>query len=133
MAFERYVGVDYSGAEPPVASLKGLRVYVADRHAPPVEVQPPASAKRYWTRRGIAEWLAQALSEETPTVVDIEHGFSFPHRYFTETVCRSIGGTFWRTFNVIGRQMMTIPTSIVFAREPAAMQPCAPVMQRGGA
>jgi hypothetical protein len=27
--FERYVGVDYSGAQTPTASLKGLRVYAA--------------------------------------------------------------------------------------------------------
>lgn len=27
--FTRYVGIDYSGAETPTASLKGLRVYLA--------------------------------------------------------------------------------------------------------
>ena len=32
-AFLRYVGIDYSGAETPNASLKGLRVYAADREA----------------------------------------------------------------------------------------------------
>lgn len=84
MAFERYVGVDYSGAKTPVASLTGLRVYVADGDTPPVEVHPPASAKKYWTRRGIAEWLAEILAEKTTTLVGIDHGFSFPVRYFTE-------------------------------------------------
>jgi hypothetical protein len=29
--FERYIGIDYSGAETPESSLKGLRVYAADR------------------------------------------------------------------------------------------------------
>jgi hypothetical protein len=29
--FTRYIGIDYSGAETPTASLKGLRVYVAVR------------------------------------------------------------------------------------------------------
>ena len=80
-AFERYIGIDYSGAETPVASLKGLRVYMADRDTPPVEVQPPAGSKKYWTRRGIAEWLAEVLSEDTPTIVGIDHGFSFPLRF----------------------------------------------------
>ena len=81
-AFERYVGIDYSGAETPTASLKRLRVYVATRRSPPVEVQPPASLRKYWTRRGVAGWLVERLSEELPTIVGIDHGFSFPLRYF---------------------------------------------------
>ena len=83
-SFERYIGIDYSGAETPIASLKGLRVYMSDRDTQPVEVQPPTGAKRYWTRRGIAEWLAKVLSEDMPTLVGIDHGFSFPLRYFAE-------------------------------------------------
>lgn len=81
-AFERYVGIDYSGAETPTASLKRLRVYVATRRSPPVEVQPPASPRKYWTRRGVAGWLVERLSEELPPIVGIDHGFSFPLRYF---------------------------------------------------
>lgn len=81
-AFERYVGIDYSGAETPTASLKRLRVYGATRRSPPVEVQPPASPRKYWTRRGVAGWLVERLSEELPTIVGIDHGFSFPLRYF---------------------------------------------------
>jgi hypothetical protein len=80
--FARYIGIDYSGAETPTASLKGLRVYTADRASPPVEVMPPPSARKYWTRRGIAEWLAARLVEEMPTLVGMDHGFSFPLRYF---------------------------------------------------
>jgi hypothetical protein len=81
-AFARYVGIDYSGAETPTSSLKGLRVYLADRAKPPEEVPPPPSARKYWTRRGIAEWLAERLAEDPPTLVGIDHGFSFPLRYF---------------------------------------------------
>ena len=44
-AFDRYIGIDYSGAETPAASLKGLRVYMADRTTPPVEVLPPPSPR----------------------------------------------------------------------------------------
>jgi hypothetical protein len=55
----RYIGIDYSGAETRSASLKGLRVYLADGDAPPVEVLPPLSPRKYWTRRGIAEWLVE--------------------------------------------------------------------------
>ena len=81
-AFGRYIGIDYSGAQTPTASLKGLRVYVAADDAAPVEVLPPPSLRKYWTRRGIAEWLVERLSEEAPTLVGIDHGFSFPLRYF---------------------------------------------------
>jgi hypothetical protein len=35
--FARYIGIDYSGAETPNASLKSLRVYLAEKDLPPVE------------------------------------------------------------------------------------------------
>jgi hypothetical protein len=81
-AFARYIGVDYSGAETPIASLKGLRVYGAEGDAPPVEIHPPPSARKYWTRRGLAEWLVERLVEDVPALVGIDHGFSFPLLYF---------------------------------------------------
>lgn len=79
--FARYIGIDYSGAETPSANLKGLRVYMADSETPPVEVLGPSS-RRYWSRRGVAEWLLDRLGENTPTLVGIDHGFSFPLGYF---------------------------------------------------
>lgn len=81
-AFQRTIGIDYSGAETPTASLKGLRVYLAEGEALPQEVLPPPSTRKYWTRRGIAEWLAERRAEDVPTLVGIDHGFSFPLRYF---------------------------------------------------
>ena len=48
----------------------------------PVEVPPPSSPRKYWTRKGIAEWLVERLAEDVPTLVGIDHGFSFPLRYF---------------------------------------------------
>lgn len=81
-AFHRYIGIDYSGAETPDSSLKGLRVYEADRETLPQEVAPPPSPRKYWTRRELAQWLEVRLSEEVPTIVGIDHGFSFPLRYF---------------------------------------------------
>jgi len=82
--YERYIGIDYSGAKTPTSSLNGLRVFLADRARGPVEVQPPISPRKYWTRRGVAEWLAQCLSEERRALVGIDHGFSFPMQYFQE-------------------------------------------------
>jgi hypothetical protein len=81
-AFDRYIGIDYSGAETPLSSLKGLRVYLADQESSPQEVQPPPSPRKYWTRRGLAEWLVERLSEDQSTLVGIDHSFSFPLRYF---------------------------------------------------
>jgi hypothetical protein len=42
--FGRTIGIDYSGAETPTASLKGLRVYLAEGEGHPVEVPPPQAA-----------------------------------------------------------------------------------------
>jgi hypothetical protein len=82
--FERYVGIDYSGAATAEASLAGLRIYEATQEGAPQEVMPPASPRKYWTRRGLAEWLCQRLSEDTSTIVGIDHAFSFPLAYFEE-------------------------------------------------
>jgi hypothetical protein len=81
-AFARTIGIDYSGAETPTASLKGLRVYLAEGDAPPVEVPPPQSSRKYWSRKGIAQWLVERLAEDARTLVGIDHGFSFPLSYF---------------------------------------------------
>ena len=80
--FARTIGIDYSGAQTPTASLKGLRVYLAESDGPPAEVHPPPSPRKFWTRKGVAHWLVERLAEDTPTLVGIDHGFSFPLRYF---------------------------------------------------
>ena len=71
----------WSGVRPPhrrrlfrsgdrASNLKGIRVYRANRTTLASEVQPPASPRKYWGRRGLAEWLAELLlSGETPTLV----------------------------------------------------------------
>ena len=80
--FRRSIGIDYSGAETADASLKGLRVYEAHEDGEAIEVPPPAGPKRYWTRRALGLWLIETLDGTTPTLVGIDHGFSFPMRYF---------------------------------------------------
>jgi hypothetical protein len=80
--FARYIGIDYSGAETAESSCKGLRVYVAVGSGTPEQVQPPQSVRSYWTRHGLAEWLCTELAADTPTIVGIDHGFSFPIEYF---------------------------------------------------
>jgi hypothetical protein len=83
-AFGRYVGIDYSGAQTAETSLPGLRMYIANRTSPAREVHPPISPRKYWTRRGLAHWLAELLAEDTPTLVGIDHAFGFPLRYFEQ-------------------------------------------------
>jgi len=80
--FERYLGIDYSGAQTPSSSLKGLRLYAATRTEPPVEIPPPPSPRKYWTRQGLARYLAERLAEDPATLVGIDHAFSFPLAYF---------------------------------------------------
>jgi hypothetical protein len=80
--FERYFGVDYSGAQTAESSLKGLRVYAAEAAKAPCEVHPPQSQRKYWTRRGIAEWITDVISVHPPALLGIDHGFSFPLEYF---------------------------------------------------
>jgi len=44
--FERYIGIDYSGAETADSSCKGLRVYVAEGSGTPEPVQPRKCSRR---------------------------------------------------------------------------------------
>ncbi|MEX1049716.1 MAG: hypothetical protein WED15_09315 [Akkermansiaceae bacterium] len=80
--FSRYFGIDYSGAQTPTSSLPGLRLYAATPAEGPTEIPPPASPRKYWTRRGLAEWLVDELRSGPPTLVGIDHAFSFPVDYF---------------------------------------------------
>lgn len=80
--FQRYIGIDYSGAQTPVASLKGLRVYQSENIDSAHEIMPAPGARKYWSRKGIAHWLAEQLEMGIPTIVGIDHGFSFPMAYF---------------------------------------------------
>lgn len=50
-AFERYIGIDYFGAQTPTANLTRLRVYLADRTALPGEVLPPPGPREHWRRQ----------------------------------------------------------------------------------
>ena len=80
--FARYIGIDYSGAEVPVSPLKGLRAYVADGDGPPREATTTELGRKYWCRQALTDWLTQRLSEDIPTLVGLDHGFSFPLAYF---------------------------------------------------
>lgn len=90
--FERFVGIDYSGAQTAASALKGLQVYMAEPGKLPLAVSPPETL-RHWSRRAVAEWLDAELSTGAPTFVGIDHGFSFPESYF-----RRYGLSTWPAF-----------------------------------
>src|ERR1700737_2296915 len=105
VAFHRHVGIDYSGARTPTDGLKGLRVYVVQYPGEqPEEVLPPPSPRKYWSRRGVAIWLADLLKEDVPTIVGIDHGFSFPLRYFEVHGSYRTGMRFWKTSRHTGQR-----------------------------
>jgi hypothetical protein len=80
--FDRYIGIDYSGAQAPVSSLKGLRVYAASPLSSPEEVPPPPSPRKYRSRLALAQWLLDQVNGEQRVLAGIDHGFSFPLKYF---------------------------------------------------
>lgn len=81
--FSRYIGIDYSGAATPDARLTGLRVYIADGNSLPREIRSESDARKHWSRRRLAHWLTETLHEDKPTIVGVDHGFSFPLQYFS--------------------------------------------------
>lgn len=84
--FQRYVGVDYSGAGTAFDRLSGIRVFEAHWMASgwlgtPREVR---RAGGNWSRATLHSWLLDRLSEslyDGPLLIGIDHAFSFPLVY----------------------------------------------------
>ncbi len=81
--FAHYIGIDYSGAAEPTTRLPGLRVYVASTTEAAREVLAPGRSPR-WSRAELAGWLEGWLQDAAPTLIGIDHAFSFPLAYFAE-------------------------------------------------
>jgi hypothetical protein len=98
--FDRYIGVDYSGAETAESSLKSIRVYVATPATEPQEeLTPPGpptllNQPKYWSRRRLAHWLCERLSDGTPTIVALTTLFPFHSHTSRSMVLRLIGRRF---------------------------------------
>lgn len=80
--FERTIGIDYSGGQTADTRLKYLQVYETWNDSEPSKVRPLEGIRRNWTRRELAKWLKAELKSSTPTIVGIDHAFSFPQVYF---------------------------------------------------
>ena len=81
MKYDRFIGIDYSGAEYPTSRIRGLQVYAAQPNGEPCPVRPAPPA-RNWSRQELAHWLLAELRHGEPLLIGIDHGFSFPLGYF---------------------------------------------------
>ena len=87
--FKRYIGIDYSGQLTSTDTVRKLAVCCGVGDAKPKVVGSPADGCDVGTRRGIAHWLVKRLMEQDrPTLVGIDHGFSFPIPYFNHYLNR---------------------------------------------
>ena len=98
IAFDLYVGIDYSGAQTPTSRLAGLQVYAARPGVPGTErwsSATPSNNRQHvnWTRREIAERLRDEVGRGTRFLAGIDHAFSFPRSYF-----QRYGLDTWPTF-----------------------------------
>lgn len=87
MKFDRFIGIDYSGAETPISRLKGLQVYAAQAGNGEVQAwhspTPSNNGQRVnWTRREVAQRLLHEANQGTRFLAGIDHGFSMPMSYF---------------------------------------------------
>jgi hypothetical protein len=93
MRFTQYIGIDYSGAQTAEHRSKTLQVYTAGQEGNPRKIAPPPGRGKQWSRREIADYCIQALRSDTPVIIGIDHGFSFPLDYM-----RRYGLTDWDAF-----------------------------------
>ena len=90
MRFDKYIGIDYSGAQGPLSREKGLRIFQSDNGAIPREILPSGQhGVRKWNRQELAHWLLCELENKQPVIVGIDHGFSYPHSFFSEMKFKS--------------------------------------------
>lgn len=91
--FDRYIGIDYSGAEAPVSRLRALQVYACEPGTEARPVAPYDRGAKNWCRKEIARYLYEALRGPQTIVVGLDHGFSLPADYFARNGLDS-----WDTF-----------------------------------
>ncbi len=98
MAFNLFIGVDYSGAQTAYSRLPGLQVYAGTHESitaispsvlslqSSVESQPGPDGRgpksRNWSRQEVAQWLVQQVRSGVRFIAGVDHGFSFPIDYF---------------------------------------------------
>lgn len=87
MTFDRFIGIDYSGAETPTSRLPGLQVFAATAGNGQCRkwLSPTKSNNRgpvNWTRKEVAQRLLDESHVNGRFLAGIDHCFSFPQSYF---------------------------------------------------
>ena len=81
--FEKYIGIDYSGAGPAVKRNKALQVFMAAEGSKPVKIKTDVGSNWNWNRKEIAHWCLEQLKNDGPIIIGIDYVFSFPHSYMS--------------------------------------------------
>lgn len=93
--FQTYIGIRYSGRKNPNDRIREIRVYTAREDHEPYREQNPDHESGLWSRRELAEWLLERITEPaqpgTPaaTVIGLDHAFSFPQTYMDRNNLKS--------------------------------------------
>lgn len=88
MLFQRYIGIDYSGASHRQKTLRKLGSSIAVCVLP-ASGEAPDLTKR-WSRAELTEWLKRELGPDKPrTIIGLDHGFSLPEPVFQLTSCQT--------------------------------------------
>jgi hypothetical protein len=102
--FERYIGIDYSGAETPTSSLKGLRVYQTDAQTEPREVEPLPGPGSTGLAGGLPSGCARNCPTRRPPSSASIMGSLFPLLTSRDIIFFRIGQPSWTTSNTTGQQ-----------------------------
>ena len=86
--FDEYIGIDYSGRGQPTQSTSAIQVCLAQGKGSPSLVTNPSSIKN-WSRKDLAQWLLDTLSDGNPRIVGIDHAFSFPQSFLDAKRCKN--------------------------------------------
>lgn len=72
MHFQRFIGIDYSGADSPLTARPNMAVFEASRGS-----RSAAPVPGYWSRKSVFDYLVSLLDGE-PALIGVDHGFSWP-------------------------------------------------------
>jgi len=82
--FQRYIGIDYSGAAEPTKPSPGLQVAVAGQPN-----DEPILEGAGWSRKKLASWLLEQLLSTDRVIAGIDYAFSYPVEAMDQATCGS--------------------------------------------
>ena len=79
--FQRYIGIDYSGAKTPEWRIKDLQIFEATCEHGPEKVTTSTEGAKNWNRQEVTAHCLKALEGVGQVIIGIDHGFAFPLSY----------------------------------------------------